>query len=123
MSVTKFTINRTKWLNGELYKRLAKAEQKVPLGQLRDTKGRMCCLGFYSKACGAAGLTNKSMPDELLGKYRDLLSGYILSNQYEYSSCNDNERLTTKERESRIKKLFAKADIKVNFIGKYPVIK
>lgn len=123
MSIKKFTIDRSKWLNGELYKRYENADKDAPEGQLKDHSGRMCCLGFYSQACGVVGLRSKSMPDELASKERDKLDFYIINNQYDYSGCNDNTRLTTTQRESKLKELFAKRNIKVTFKGKYPVIK
>lgn len=50
--ITKLTIDRSKWarrgLNG--------------YSQLLNSKGAMCCLGFYTKACGATDQQLRGIP-------------------------------------------------------------
>jgi hypothetical protein len=48
--VKKFVVKRNKWLRGN-----------TDDSTLLDSRGRMCCLGFYSRACG---LPKKMIADE-----------------------------------------------------------
>jgi hypothetical protein len=124
-----FTIDRAKWLQGGLAKRDPKK-----FSTLRNSKGEMCCLGFYSKACGATGLTDMGLPNELAPSERKKLhqdlfktgfDGYVTISKLcgEAVEANDDEHLSDTRREQRVTARFAKLGIKVKFKGKYPYAK
>jgi hypothetical protein len=124
--ITTFTIDRAKWLNGSIPDDSA----------LRDTKGRMCCLGFYAKACGvkAKPLTGKGYPHQLtigLPNEMDWLiesantdgrGGHGSNAAYNLVRANDDDMagITRRERERSIKAQFRAAGITVKFTGRYP---
>lgn len=131
MPVKKFVIDRSKWLNGELYKRAEKANGSAPGGVLLDAYGRMCCLGFYSKACGAKRLQDEAMPNYLSKRSKLRLDSRIADPDSwwgdgptpladKLQTANDTERGRPETREAKIKKLFKTIGVTVTFKGSYP---
>ena len=110
----KLKINRKKWIRGEgeIYSYL-----------LRTADYKMCCVGFYLKACGVKSrlLADNSTPTDtpialpkkahwLVNKDVNSASADILY------AANDNMELSGKTREQRITKEFAKHDVEVEFV-------
>lgn len=121
----KFTIDRAKWLNGELYKRYEKADLAAPTGCLYED-GMKCCLGFYVESCGVSLRTMKgyAFPSELEGgRNVDKIAEAIIDNESNLAEINDSTDLSPKKREVAITKAFAEQGIKVSFKGKYPTVK
>jgi len=104
-------------------------------GELLNSEGKMCCLGFYSLACGAS--QNRIYGESYLSTIRaDLPKKHIESTQWlaketnsklfeatniEYllAEVNDDTEKTYKTRskkEARIKTIFAQNGITVNFV-------
>lgn len=118
--VTEFTVDRTYWYrgNGNTNSRL-----------LRKEDGDMCCLGFYSLACGlsktkildksfpsSVKYNGEKIPDEMLW----LLEGREAHGEWLediIGSFNDDSDIFDNEREAQILKNFADQGIKVNFIN------
>lgn len=112
-------IDRTKWARG------------FKAGSLLDLSGKMCCLGFYAKACGntddqiigrgmpeqrdfdVARQTWSSSADWLFNKEQTTNSEVCIR----LAKCNDNPRSDDKQKERVIKKTFLKHGVKVKFIG------
>lgn len=107
----KLTIDRTKWLRG------AGCE---PSRLLRKEDGKMCCLGFYAKACGLTdddivgqpnpSGVNRALPDEML---------WLFGQQNNSDEClrlmeeNDSSEVS----ESKISEIFAKNGVEVEFVN------
>ncbi len=136
--VTKFTIDRAKWLNGELQNRYLAAGDDAPHSTLLHETGPMCCLGFYAKECGVpkAVIAQHTDPSQFASKrYTDKCSAKIVSWDSDYGvavggplmqdliNANDDYEIPVAKREKRIISLFKKAGIECKIIGKYPVIK
>lgn len=109
------TIDRKRWLCGE-------GSENSELYRPKDRK--MCCLGFFARQiCGAKveDIKGKDGPGDTTFEWPEwLLQDRITTDKcYRLMETNDVEILTTKERESKVKKMFAKKDIKTVFVGKY----
>ena len=113
----KLKINRKRWFRGK-----GSEESKL----LRAEDRKMCCLGFYLRACGVSvrGLTDETLPSDMLEdvpkKARWLLKK---TNEFENSSdCqylidqNDTEELNELTREKRIAARFQKHGVDVEFV-------
>lgn len=115
--VKEFTIDRSKWHTGSPA-RDAKKKHGADSALYVPENKRMCCLGFFGKACG---LTQKDISGRAL---LSSVNGYdvweeILPHvdQEQLSGINDGTSiLSTKEK--KIKAIFAKNGIKVKFVGK-----
>lgn len=120
-NVKSFTIDRARW-----GKR-----------RLRNDDGTMCCLGFFSEACGVppSAMGKACLPRSLERSQRRhlpawaLLTGYYdpITDVWQLVSWNDRRRATTSavrrcssDAEAAIKKIFAKHGVKVRFTGKRP---
>ena len=118
--VKEFTINRAKWGRGDSNEGYL----------LNDVSGKMCCLGFYAKACG---LKNKDIigvtdPASYQSYFFEKNSGTwktkLLKSSRNTSTCNDliiindSMYITDEAREEKIIKKFARIGIKVKFVGK-----
>jgi hypothetical protein len=121
--VTKFTIDRKKWLNGTVFR-----NEPDTASLMRNEKGQMCCLGFYGAACGlsARALTDKSDPSLVPGLPKemhwltqdDVPFGAVPSNAcYDLMNANDTFAYDDEEREEEVARLFAKRGIEVLFAG------
>jgi hypothetical protein len=123
-----FRVNRGNWVMGEFDKQLGKA-------RMLNRRGNMCCLGFYSYACGvgAEHLRDRADPDEVVhGSQRKVFpfeelpyltkDGTAHGTQLSFDAVtiNDDEKLTLRGREEKLTKLFDKHGIGIEFVGKYP---
>lgn len=140
----KLIIDRKRWLCGKLgaYKGKFGGFSPGETSQLyRANDRRMCCLGFAARQLYGAkvndiigkrdpGETNNTKiewPKWLLADPKCV--GLINSTEYvglgNYIECNllmkinDNIDLNSKEREKKVREMFAKHDIKVVFRGTY----
>jgi hypothetical protein len=110
----KLTINRDKWLRGE------PGESSL----LRSRDGKMCCLGFYCLACGVSedDITDISAPSDI----RSMLDSQLWlfgSTTYAHSTdcrnlifINDVRTIGLADRERKIKEVFARHDVEVEFV-------
>lgn len=131
VGVRSFTIDRSRWLCGELTMRERKAgREEESFSVLCDVDGRMCCLGFYSEACGVSRRTlrDETMPRDLPTRSQEKLHPKLRGGVYERGPAqmlihiNDNENTRAILREQRIVNQFKRLGIAVNFVGEYPVI-
>lgn len=114
--VIEFDVIRSKWARGG----------RGGLPRLLNTSNKMCCLGFYTRACGyqpkeirglglpteAADYLERGMqwcaewPDDVANNAENVIAEW-----------NDDEYTTDAEREKQLKSLFRKyGKIKVNFV-------
>lgn len=113
--LTKLFIDRSKWFRG--------ADE----GLLRNSQGKMCCLGFVAMACGARtdrilnvgepeNLPRFSWPEGFLttDDEGNVWNSTIVEKLIDY---NDSSGYSDKKRESLIKSGFKKLGIDVEFIG------
>ncbi len=97
-----FTVSRKRWHRG----------QGTSGSALRLEYGKQCCLGFLGQSCGirAKDMLGISMPyhleEELHNKFPQLGNIYYWAN---FSQINDDDEITDKEREQKLKDL-AKAN-------------
>ena len=112
------TISRKRWSDAGLAKKMEE-NPKYPgweQGLLTDS-GHMCCLGFVSRSC-VPGVVK----DDLFGTY--LPSGldgdipeWLRTIQERAATINDDQKITRRERESKLKKLFEeKTPIRLRFV-------
>jgi hypothetical protein len=111
-------IDRTKWYRGkgDTHSRLLRADD-----------GMMCCLGFYSLACGLSreDIEDISFPtsvDWSLPGEMDWLCGepgddcdYTV--EVRVGNVNDSTAITDVEREQRLTALFAEHGVNVTFVN------
>lgn len=116
----KVIIDRTRWLRGEPHK------SKL----LRESDGKMCCLGFHALACGYTEeqIASKSTPIQLItevgqNKYNKNMShvstkcdSNIIWNLMQINDTNDSE-MTESMREEGIITNGKKIDIEFEFIN------
>lgn len=126
------TIDRSKWRTGSD----GPHHTGKGLTQLLNKQGFMCCLGFRCNQMGVLkkDLLGKSEPNDLSDEYDipdlvedkpiyDWLGAMYYENTdftREAIQINDDNSLTKKERERRIKEHFQKINVKVIFKNKYP---
>lgn len=131
--IKKFTVKRENWLRGE------KNDSRL----LRYDDNKMCCLGFYARACGIPKkyILDESTPNESYGNLLNMNTrwdSFLISKSdvctdpflisvddaytddsksaNELMKINDDDTISDKTRENRLKKLFLKNGIKVNFV-------
>lgn len=113
-NITELVIDRSKWGYGALL---------VTGTDGDDNVGKMCCLGFLSKACGYSDqdLMGKGYPDCSW----DMPHGFILENRvvragrgpmYDAAKINDDSGLTREEKEKQLTVLFAENGIVLTFV-------
>jgi len=118
----KLVIDRKRWLRGE------GSEGSMLLRSIDD---KMCCLGFYGIACGLTperirdAETPSDVPVQSFKKSIDSIWGngdWLFKNYTSSADCealmgaNDDEHSSDQAREDRIKEVFAKHDVEVEFI-------
>lgn len=118
--VIAFNIDRRYWGRG------------TGLGSLLNPATQeMCCLGFYSLACGLpyADIENCDLPSsvglkkqmnwlkELPTLPADRNNGWVSDMEDALARINDDKDLRPYDRERKIKARFAKAGITVNFVN------
>lgn len=117
-------IDRSKWRTG------GESPSKTGKGytQLLNKQGFMCCLGFR---CNQMGIPKKDLlgnhiPEHLKGLYD--IPDLIEEDEGKWSdtaftqeaiNINDDESITSTEREKSIKEHFATIGVTVKFVGKY----
>lgn len=117
--VSKFEIDRSKWLCG------------TGDGFLLDGNGNKCCLGFWSLACGAAkkDILGRITPEEIYRRGNLEMPGMLAwspetRNNNRLSTRlmknNDDEGYTNAERERLIQEGFKTIDVEVVYTGEYP---
>jgi hypothetical protein len=115
-----FTIDRSKWQRGK-----GRAE-------MLDAHGKMCCLGFFGKACGYTDeeLFKYRTPESVAWRDKSLFPAWMLKtvkggypDQHEHTPVaedlmrvNDQVGLPATEREAIIKRTFAKHGVEVRFV-------
>lgn len=110
-----FTIDRAWWLRGTGHGIL-----------LQPFTGKMCCLGFYSLACGVKpdDIAGLGTPQEL--SHESTIRGILEEDEgsvRDTKTCddlvtaNDITGLDDGRREATITELFAKIGVQVNFTG------
>jgi hypothetical protein len=115
--VDSFVVERSKWLRGS------------PPGVLMDDDEKMCCLGFYAKACGFKDEDIRNVPAPYSLVYQDkyewktkLLVSDPISGRGSSEFCkdaintNDVEGLSDSERESDLTDTFNKIGITLTFV-------
>jgi hypothetical protein len=110
----KLTIDRALWLHGEGHdvSRL-----------LRETDGKMCCLGFLALACGAK---RRDILDEASPQYAKEVkwpSGLLdadgdADGTLKLMQDNDDEHLRSDSRERKIRSGLKKLGFEVLFVGR-----
>lgn len=117
----KLVIERDRWLRGE-----GSSDSYL----LRDSDGKMCCLGFYALACGLmkiqiANVTDPAGARRPTKAFEDALVHIPLNPEEmplgnsqaakDLMSANDSIELEDNEREQRLERLFAKIGVQVEF--------
>lgn len=82
-------------------------------------QGKMCCLGFYAKACGLtdkqiSGLTNYASLSKMAQRKIPIA---MREDEFRFINVNDGTSPHGKRREAKLIKLFAERGIKVKFVG------
>ena len=112
----KVRIIRDNWLRGtsQTYGNL-----------MADSDGCMCCLGFIANQISSipkSRLLNNSTPEDVYRKASILTiitdEGYVVNNQLAEKAItiNDDEEISDKYREMRLKSLFKRYDLEIEFV-------
>ena len=117
----KFIIDRNTWLRGE-------GEDQSKL--LRESDGKMCCLGFYSLACGLSKeqINNQVTPIDLYDSGNKIPEGLdwlapdnntLTKQALKLMKINDLPAcwISVEDREAKIIAEFASQGIQVEFIN------
>lgn len=116
--VKKFTISRRRWLRGPDTRNNGMNNSKL----FRNSDKKMCCLGFYSRACGASigDIRNEAsvhgLRDRMPGQAKWLVLGTgpsIIARGL--MRANDNPAMSEEDREATIVAAFATQGIDVEF--------
>ncbi len=123
-------IDRSKWRFGGDYDNL---DEKYGSTELLNSKGYMCCLGFFSKdLCDVPEecLEGVCTPRTINRKYRTNVEILLSNSEGSYAGdslfskeaieINDAFRGEKEERELLIINHFKKIDVNVSFINEYP---
>lgn len=127
--VDHFTIDRKKWLRGNLTANFPGVKD-LQGSCLLDSKGRMCCLGFYLCAIGVdpVAMDDVSTPRNVMAVLPEeaqwlLLRGHdssmVRDSLASDALVGENDAVGVKERarEKSVAELFAAQGIEVDFIG------
>lgn len=120
----KLIIDRDKWIRGE-------TEERSRL--LRSSDGKMCCLGFYSKANGYSDdeIEGINSPCELDPSHRPPGMNWLFQSStpgafpsrdastvcWDLMVSNDDSEITEDSREKCLSELFEKNGVEVEFVG------
>jgi hypothetical protein len=123
-------IDRSKWRFGGDFDNL---DEKYGSTELLNSKGYMCCLGFFSKdLCDVPEecLEGVPTPRTISRKYRTNVEILLSNSESSYAGdslfskeaveINDAFRGEKEERELLIINHFKKIDVSVSFINEYP---
>ena len=108
-----FTIYKDKWVRGNGYFK----GNDFGSSALLNKEGNMCCLGFLGEACGIsrARMLNLTSPfyvddDHSNHNYPDVVKDWS-----EFILVNDNKKLTDRQRQDRLRRMFKNIGYKVSF--------
>lgn len=132
-----FTIDRSKWVQG-------KNRNILGCSALLNDLGNMCCLGFYSEACGVPReeLKDRPAPASITTRNNHIKIPYMTkkgikihkSKRFIFNDTafaeglmqlNDNsiqevEYIRKRDKEKVLKETFSLIDVRVKFVGQYP---
>ena len=136
-----FVVDRATWGHGGSRGVYSKAWQKegypheavsIDPMLLEPATKTLCCLGFVANQCGVPkkALLNVGMPEDI-GSHEEKLEGVLISTletefprnntlAVEAQTINDDDRITNKQREEKLKEVFKKHGFTLRFAGKYP---
>lgn len=115
--VKTFTVKRSEWLRGFNINSC-----------LLNEDGKMCCLGFYARACGLRkqDILDMSDPEQCTSVKNKKWNTFLIddddgsddNSQYcwELMEANDDKNLSDKKREKKLTSTFKKAGVKVEFV-------
>ncbi len=110
MEITKFVVNRSRWLRGEGFERSF---------LLRQSDSKMCCFGFLAMACGYTENEIKSVREPCSVKNTDLFPLLIHENENgevdSLMDINDDADSTNEQREQELTELFKELNIEIVF--------
>jgi hypothetical protein len=116
-----FTVDRSKWMRGkgDQFSRLLVAPETARNGSTVPSEdvGKMCCLGFYSLACG---LTPEEIEDvgfpSSVG-YPDEMEWVTFDDRENtIGEINDDPAISDAEREERLTKIFGAYGVRPIFV-------
>lgn len=128
-----FTVIEDEWHNGARNRQEEKKSEnnydyENPLGEpaLKNDEGFMCCLGFACRAMGVKNgrLLNSQLPADIEGitleskAGRYFLNSELKNNQVtrDIAAVNDDPRLSPSKIKAKLKSLFNKLNIDINFV-------
>lgn len=131
-----FTVDRSKWGEAHTISKWGEAHTIQVFNQgsglYNKRTGLMCCLGHICKSLGVpkTRLAPKGYPSSTNlsdSSIERLLSVGLIDDggrssqlSYKAADINDDSTITTRQRERKLKTLFAKYDIALTFTGKLP---
>ncbi len=94
----RFKVDRRTWYRGK-----GAAGSKL----LRESDGKMCCLGSVALQCGVKkeAIKNIAIPANI-PKGKKLLPEWVVKNCSDAMICNDKPSISDDKREARLKKIF-----------------
>lgn len=126
----KLVITRSKWFRGKMDGRSSLLIDPEDSYSITENVGKMCCLGFYGRQiCGLnlKDLRGQGTPEDVKKWPSDdpLVIKPTSQQGYPYTldstichemvKTNDNKKITEKQREARLTKLFKKIGVNVTF--------
>lgn len=118
-----FTVSKRKWLRDRTADKRKPKYYIYPGGQLLDTDGKMCCLGFCAIQLGApkTSLLGMGMPYSLKKAYpviSKLVIGKVESTQLSIQAAdiNDDDSTTSDEKITKLTTLFKKFGHEIIFV-------
>ena len=114
-AVKSFTVKRSQWGRGA----------KKTAGALLDKdSGKRCCLGFLARACGVPDEECEDQPDLISVDLETVLPSALFEEDPENCDTphsiamelNDGDKYVGKRREAKLREIFRKAGIRVNFV-------
>jgi hypothetical protein len=84
-----------------------------------EALGKMCCLGFYSLACGLTKgqIANVEMPSNIAEMLPVEMAWLLSRTAVEIAKVNDDSLMSDAEREKYLTEKFATHDVEVEFIN------
>jgi hypothetical protein len=114
--IKEFTIDRKKWYRGKGPRQ----------SKLLNSRGQMCCLGFYAKACGIPrdNMYGEATPSDVDPDRMRVWDSFLIKNTpvensakcYELMKINDNRYISEAQREFQIRNIFEEQNIEVKFV-------
>jgi hypothetical protein len=110
----KFVIKRSEWHRG--------GKESLGTCQLLNEQGNKCCLGFYALACGLEENQIKDVFYYTSCKVEPFIKDVIpnelwkdANNRNMFPRVNDDKKISDKEREVKLTKMFADIGVEVLF--------